>query len=175
MSKGGVYGGFIPFTFPGGTSWKFEKVMPGSSVEKQAASKQKEGSNKSPIAYVKEPVGLYFGLKKPKPGDRTDSNVKTKKLTINGITHEVKSAVKSGSTGKSRSVTVKFKTLQKIGGKEVASVNIAMPASFTMTNMIDFLTKGPKRAQIASIVSPEGNSWVYQSSSIKAATRRSNK
>jgi hypothetical protein len=163
-SKGGVYGSFVPFTFPGGTSWRFEKETPSSTEEKKASNKKKGGSNKSPIAYLKEPVGIFFGLKKVKPGDRTDSNIKTKKLTINGITHEVQSAVKSGSTGKGRSVTVKFKTRQKIGGKEVASVNIAMPASFTVTNMLDFLTKGPRKAQIASIVSPEGNSWVYQSS-----------
>ena len=163
MGKGGTLGGFIPFSFPGGTSWKFEKIGINATTEKKEAAKAKAGeSNKSPIAFVKEPIGLFFGLKKPSPGNRTKGSIKTRKLIINGVTHETQAASAEGSTGRSRSVTVKFTKLQTIGGKQVASVKIAMPSSYTMNNMLNFLTKGPKRAIIAAIVSNTGHSWVYE-------------
>jgi hypothetical protein len=161
MSKGGVLGGFVMCQFPNGTSWKYEKVSLNASTEVKEAAKRKDGSNKSPMAKVKEPVAKFFGIPLVVPAEMLKASIRTKKLNINGITHETKSAVKMGATGRSRSVTVKFKKLEKIGKKDVASVRVTMPYSYTMRDMITFLMQSNKSNSIAVIVSDKGNSWTF--------------
>jgi hypothetical protein len=161
MAKGGVYGSFVMCQFPNGSSWKYNKQDPGASEEVKALDKQKVGSNKSPMAKVKEPVAKYFSIPIVVPSEMLRASVRTKKLTINGVAHESKSAVKMGATGKSRSITVKFKKLTKIGGKDVASVKITMPYSYTMRDMITFIMQSNKSNNVAAIVSDKGNSWTF--------------
>jgi hypothetical protein len=161
MAKGGVYGSFVMCQFPNGSSWRYEKQEEGASVEVKALDKQKTGSNKSPMAKVKEPVAKYFSIPIVVPAEMLKASVRTKNLTINGVTHESKSAIKMGATGKSRSIAVKFKKLTKIGGKDVASVKITMPYSYTMRDMITFLMQSSVSNNIAAIVSDKGNSWTF--------------
>ena len=112
---------------------------------------------------VKEPVATYFNIKIVVPMEMVKASIKTKKLTINGVSHDSKSVTKMGATGRSRSVTVKFKKLTKIGGKDVASVKVTMPSSYTMRDMITFLMSSNKSNNIAAIVSDKGNSWTFSS------------
>jgi hypothetical protein len=163
MSKGGVYGGFVMCEFPNGSSWRYGKHPAGASEELKAMDKAKGGSNKSPMAKVKEPVAKYFGIPVVVPAEMLKKSVRTKKLTYNAQSHDSKSVVKMGATGKSRSVTVKFKKLAKIGGKSVASVKVTMPYSYTMGNMITFLMQSGVSNNIAAIVSDKGNSWTFGS------------
>jgi hypothetical protein len=161
MSKGGVYGSFVMCEFPNGSSWKYGKHPAGASEELKAMDKLKGGSNKSPMAKVKEPIAKYFGIQVVVPAEMLKKSIRTKKLTINGIAHDSKSAVKMGATGKSRSVTVKFKKLTKIGGKDVASVKVTMPYSYTMRDMITFIMQSTVSNNVAAIVSDKGNSWTF--------------
>ena len=161
MGKGGVFGGFVACKFEGGTSWRYHKPGKDDTAETVAASKLTTGSNKSKIAFIKEPIAKFFKIQIPTKTELNESSVKTKKLTINGITHVSKSVVKQGATGRSRSVTVRFKSLQTIGGKKVASVKLAMPSSYTMGDMLRFLQASDRASVIAAIVSDKGNSWTY--------------
>jgi hypothetical protein len=161
MSKGGVYGGFVMCHFENGTSWRYGKHPAGASEEIKAKDKSKGGTNKVEYAKVKEPVAKYFNIKIVVPMEMVKASIKTKKLTINGISHDSKSVTKMGATGRSRSVTVKFKKLTKIGGKDVASVKVTMPSSYTMRDMITFLMSSNKSNNIAAIVSDKGNSWTF--------------
>lgn len=161
MSKGGVYGGFVMCQFPNGTSWKYDKVAPNASAEVKEAAKRKDGSNKSPMAKVKSPVAKFFAIPIVVPMEMVKAAVRTKSLSINGQTHKTKSLATMGATGRSRSVIVKFKKLEKIGGKDVASVHVTMPYSYTMTDMITFLMSSGRSNSIAVIVSDKGNSWTF--------------
>jgi hypothetical protein len=171
MAKGGVYGGFVMCQFPNGTSWKYDKVALNASAEVKEMAKRKDGSNKSPMAKVKEPIAKFFAIPIVVPAEMLKASIRTKKLTINGITHETKSAVKMGATGRSRSVTVKFKSLQTIGKKKVASVKVTMPYSYTMRDMITFIMQSGKAGTVAAIVSDKGNSWTF-GTSYKDKTKR---
>ena len=161
MNKGGVFGGYIACKFEGGTSWKYQKDQKGDSAETVKKNKDEKGTNKSKIAFIKEPIAKFFGIAIPTKAELNELSVQTKTLTINGVTHQSKSVVRQGATGRSRSVTVKFKFLQNIGGKKVASVKLAMPSSYTMADMLRFLQNSSRSNVIAAIVSDKGNSWTY--------------
>jgi hypothetical protein len=175
---GGVLSDYVLCNFPNGTSWNFvssnrAKGASGAggqqvldlnvqAEETLAAQKKKTGSNKSPMAYVKEDIAKFFDIPRPTPAEVAKAMTRTKEIRINGEPHKIKSmATNMGSTGKSRSVTVKFKSLQNIGGKQVASVKIAMPASYTVGDMIRFLMESRKSNLIAAIVSPKGKAVTY--------------
>ncbi len=126
------------------------------------------------MAYVKEDIAKFFDIPRPTPAEVAKAMTRTKELTYNGEKHKVKAmATNMGSTGKSRSVTVRFKSLQNIGGKQVASVKIAMPASYTVGDMIRFLMESRKSNLIAAIVSPKGKSVTY-GNAFKRNKRRGN-
>ena len=72
-------------------------------------------------------------------------------------------------SGASRSVTIKFKKLEKIGGKDVASVKMAMPSSHTFGDMVTMLTSRTNASVIAAIVSPSGRTMTFQSAYNKKA------
>jgi hypothetical protein len=155
MSKGGVLGSFVMIQFKKGTAKTFEKVSEKGSEE------SKKGRTLSPVAYVKEPIAKFFGWAVITPADMLKMSTRTMKMTINGKTQDVTTNVSMGSTGASRSVTVRFKSLQNIGGKQVASVKIAMPTSHTFGNMVQEIMETNKSNTIAAIVSPEGKSMTF--------------
>jgi hypothetical protein len=162
MSKGGVLGGFVMCHFPNGTSWRYGKHPAGASEEVKAREKGgKDKTNKVEYAKVKEPIAKFFAIPIVVPAEMLKASIRTKKLTINGVTHESSSAVKMGATGRSRSVTVKFKSLQTIGKKKVASVRVTMPSSYTMKDMITFIMQSGRAGTVAAIVSDKGNSWTF--------------
>jgi hypothetical protein len=172
---GGIRSGYVMCDFPDGTSWKYgltqaERAKAGTnagvlSEEKRELNKKKDGtsSNKSPMAYVKEPIAKYFQIPIATPEKMQKVMLRTKSLTFEGEVHKTTSlATNMGATGASRSVTVKFKKLTNIGGKQVASVKIAMPYSYTVGNMVKFLLARPAvAANIAQIVSPSGKAMRY--------------
>jgi hypothetical protein len=155
QGKGGVLGSFVMIEFKKGTAKTFEKTSEKSSEE------SKKGRKLSPVAYVKEPIAKFFGWQVVTPADMLRLATRTMKMTINGKTQDVKTTVSMGTTGASRSVTVKFKALQNIGGKQVASVKIAMPTSHTFGNMVQEIMESPKSSFIAAIVSPDGKSMIF--------------
>ena len=161
MNKGGVFGGYVACKFEGGTSWKYKKTDAADAKETVKENNQKGGSNKSPIAFIKEPIAKFFGIAIPTKSELNEMSSITKTLTFNGVTRESKGVARQGATGRSRSVTVRFKGLQNIGGKKVASVKLAMPSSYTMGDMLRFLEKSNRSNIIAAIVSDKGNSWTY--------------
>lgn len=156
MGKGGVYGSFVTCKLKKGTSKRFNA----DGSEKKAVAVDQ--FVKSPMVYIKEPIAKYFGFEIVLPDDLLEARTKEVKTTINGKKTTVKTMVSMGSTGASRSVAVKFKKLTKIGGKDVASVKVAMPSSHTFGDMVqEIMTKTEVVSNIAIIVSPEGKSMVF--------------
>jgi hypothetical protein len=158
QGKGGVYGSFVMCHLKKGTSKRYGKDG--------VAIKPKDGatSSKSPMVYIKAPVAKYFGFEIVLPDDLLKMRTKKVKTIINGKEQEVTTMVSMGSTGASRSITVKFKKLTNIGGKDVASVKIAMPSSHTFGNMVqEIMTKTNVVSNIAAIVSNEGKSMAFDS------------
>jgi hypothetical protein len=168
---GGIRSDYVMCEFPDGTSWKFgnkeaAKTTPTAagtnegviSEEKKSLSNKKTGSNKSPMAYVKEAVAKYFELPIVTPEKMLKAMVRTKNLKYEGEDRKTVSlATNMGATGASRSMTVMFKKLTNIGGKSVASVKVAMPASYTVGDMVKLLMARPTTAaNIAQLVSPSG-------------------
>jgi hypothetical protein len=156
MAKGGAYGGFVMCHLKKGTSKKY--AADGTEVKPIGDAK----SPKSPMVYIKSSVAKYFGFEKVLPDDLL--KMRTKKVTtkIQGKSVTVDRMVSMGSTGASRSVTVKFRKLTKIGGKDLASVKVAMPSSHTFANMVqEIMTKTSVVGNIAAIVSPDGKSMTY--------------
>jgi hypothetical protein len=153
QGKGGVYGSFVMVHLEKGTSQRYKQNG------KREKPKGDEKSVKSPMVYVKEPIAKYFGFKIVDIQVMMEKRTKIVKTKINGQDVATKTLVSMGATGASRSVTVKFKKLTKIGGKDVASVKIAMPSSHTFRDMVMELTlKTDIVSNIAAIVSPEGKS-----------------
>jgi hypothetical protein len=169
MRKGGVLGAFVMCSFAGGTRQRFdkepEKGPNGGKAAKEtvAAMKDKKKSPMSPMVYVKEPVAKFFGFTEMTGADMIRQTSKTYDLTINGQTKEVSSLANMGATGASRSVTVKFTALQTINKKQVASVKIAMPSSYTYRDMVRMLMETKQSGKIAAIVSPAGRSLTFKS------------
>jgi hypothetical protein len=161
--KGGIRSDFVMVNFPGGTSWRYGKHPAGASEEIKAMDKAKGGSNKLPYAKVKKAVALFFNMPIATMEDMLKASTRTKNLTYNAITHKSTSLANVGATGKGRVVRVNFKKVQTIGKKKVASINIPMPPSYTMGNMIKYLMSSTKGATIASVISPAGKSWVFDS------------
>jgi hypothetical protein len=161
MSKGGIKSSYVMCHFLNGTSWKFGKHPAGASEEIKAKDKSKGGTNKIEYAKVKEEVAKYFGLRIATAAEMLKESTRTRTLKVGETTHQVKSAVKMGATGASRSVTVKFKKLTKIGGKDVASCKITMPSAYTMRDMITFVMQSSVSNNVAAIVSDKGNSWTF--------------
>jgi hypothetical protein len=160
MGKGGVFGAFVMVKFTKGTSQEYPlegKKAKGATATPTAKSK------KSPMAYVKEPIAKYFGLTEVTPADMIKESTKKVQTTINGKPAEITTLVSMGATGASRSITVKFTKLVSIGGKNVASVKIAMPTSHTFGNMVQEIMETKASGNIAAIVSPEGRSMVFKS------------
>jgi hypothetical protein len=156
MGKGGVYGSFVMCHLKKGTSKRYDPD--GTEM------KPKEGlqSMKSPMVYIKDPIAKYFGFEVVLPDDLLKMRTKEVTTKINGKDVQVKTMVSMGSTGASRSVTVKFKKLTKIGGKDVASVKIAIPSSHTFGNMVqEIMTKTGVVSNIAAIVSDSGKSMTF--------------
>jgi hypothetical protein len=156
QGKGGVYGGFVMCHLKKGTSQKYDKA--GVAVKPVGGAK----SPRSPMVYIKDPIAKYFGFETVQPDDLLKMRTKKVKTIINGKEQTVDTMVSMGATGASRSVTVKFKKLTRIGGKDVASVKIAMPSSHTFGNMVqEIMTKAEVVSNIASIVSAEGKSMTF--------------
>ncbi len=163
--KGGVYGSFVMVKLTLGKSKSFpmEGGLRGKRATDKAVANGKEvKSDKSPMVYMKEPIAKYFGFKEMTPADMVREMTRKVTTTINGKVAEVTSMVKQGATGAGRSVTVKFTKLVKIGGKDVASVKIAMPSSHTYGNMVQEIMESKASGDIAAIVSPEGSSTTFR-------------
>lgn len=156
MAKGGVYGSFVMVKFTKGTSKEYPSEKEGSSATDVAKYK------KSPMAYVKQPIAKYFGFTEITPADMIKESTRQVKTTINGKPRTVTTLVKMGSTGASRSVTVKFTKRVTIGGKDVGSIKIAMPTSHTFGNMVQEIMESKNSGDVAVIVSPEGRSMVFK-------------
>jgi hypothetical protein len=154
MGKGGVYGSYVLCEFKGGTS----KEYPAKEGPKEKNAKNK----KSPMVYIKGPVADFFGWESLTKKDMIKAMTRTVTTTINGKEQQVSKVVNMGTTGASRSVTVKFTKLEKINGKDVASVKLAMPTSYTFGDMIQKILESNKgTANIAAIVSPDGSSKTF--------------
>ena len=171
QGKGGVYGGFVMVRLPGGTS-KFYGAKKRGKLSASAAAvadAKAKPSVKSDVAYIKEPIAKFFGFAIATPKEIVEGTLKDVATTINGTAVTRKVLTNEGATGASRSVTVKFKKLEKIGGKDVASVKIAMPSSHTFGDMVTMLTSRTNASVIAAIVSPSGRSMTFQSAYNKKA------
>lgn len=170
QGKGGVYGSFVMVKFTKGTSQEFPLVAAATGA-KAAATTAK--SKKSAMAYIKEPIAKYFGFTEVTPADMIKESTKTVETKINGKDATVKVMVNMGATGASRSVTIKFTKLVKIGGKDVASVKMAMPSSHTFGNMVQEIMESKASGDIAAIVSPVGRSMVFKTPyNSKTASRK---
>jgi hypothetical protein len=168
MAKGGVYGSFVMCHLKKGASKRYKED--GTEI------KPKDGLNsiKSPMVYIKEPIAKYFGFDVVLPDDLLKMRTKEVKTKINGKEAKVNTMVSMGATGASRSLTVKFKKLTKIGGKDMASVKIAIPSSHTYGNMVqEIMTKTGVVSNIAAIVSDSGKSMTFGTA--YNATRKNNK
>jgi hypothetical protein len=156
QGKGGVFGSFVMVKFTKGKSKRFDaegkekKVLAGST------------SAKSHIAYVKEPIAKYFGFTEITPADMIKESTREVKTKVNGKDVTLSTMVNQGATGASRSVTVKFTKLVKIGGKDVASIKIAMPSSHTFGNMVQEIMESKTSGDVAAIVSPVGRSMIFK-------------
>ena len=156
QGKGGVYGSFVMVDFKKGTSKRFDK----DGAEK--AHIPGTGSHKPSVAYVKEPIAAYFGFTQITPADMIKKSSRTVTTTINGKEQKLTTTANMGATGASRSVTVKFTKLVKIGGKDVASIKIAMPSSHTFSNMVQEIMESKSSGDIAAIISPVGRSMIFK-------------
>jgi hypothetical protein len=157
QGKGGVYGSFVMVKLEKGTSKEFP--LKGAEANATTAGKYK----KSPLVYIKAPVAKYFGWKEITQADMLRTMVRKVETMINGKKETVEKMVPQGSTGASRSVTVKFTKLVNIGGKEVASINIAMPTSHTFANMVQEIMESKQGTEaVAAIVSPDGKSMTFK-------------
>ena len=162
QGKGGVYGGFIMVALKGGTSQRHplngqKALAPAGGVPGGASA-----SPKSNLVFIKEPIAKFFGFEILTPQDMVKASLKEVSTKINGETVKKKTMVNQGATGASRSITVKFKKLEKIGGKEVASVKIAMPSSHTFGDMVQTMMSRTNNSVIAAIVSPTGRTMTFQ-------------
>ncbi len=156
MGKGGVYGSFVMVNFTKGTSKRF---MEDGKVKPVIAG---TGSSKPSVAWVKEPIAVFFGFTQITAADMLKKASRQVKTKINGKEQTITTQVSMGATGASRSVTVKFTKLVTIGGKQVASVKIAMPSSHTFSNMVQEIMESKNAGDIAAIVSPEGQSMTFK-------------
>jgi hypothetical protein len=157
QGKGGVYGSFVMVKLTKGTSKEFP--LAGDKKDKTTGTGK---SRKSPMAYIKEPIAKFFGFPEVTPADMIKESTKQVKTKINGKEETVTSMVNMGATGASRSVTVKFAKLVKIGGKDVASVKIAMPSSHTFGNMVQEIMESKSAGDVAAIVSPVGRTMTFK-------------
>jgi hypothetical protein len=171
QGKGGVYGGFVLVKLDGGTSQIYGDKKRGklSASAAAAADAKSKPSVKSNVAYIKEPIAKFFGFAIATPKEIVDHSLREVKTTIAGKEVTRKTLVNEGATGASRSVTIKFKKLEKIGGKDVASVKMAMPSSHTFGDMVTMLTSRTNASVIAAIVSPSGRTMTFQSAYNKKA------
>jgi hypothetical protein len=157
MSKGGVYGSFVMCELKKGTSKRYK--IGGSTA---TATTKTEANKKSPVVWIKEPIAKYFGFSEITPADMLRMSTKKINTKINGTAETVKKMVTMGSTGAGRSVTVKFTKLVKIGGKDMASIKIAMPTSHTFRDMVQEIMEAKTSGDVAAIVSPEGRSMTFK-------------
>jgi hypothetical protein len=155
-STGGVYGSFVMVKFTKGTSKRFD------SEGKEKTHISGTTSAKSPIAWVKSPIAKYFGFTEITAADMLKLATKEVKTKVNGKDVTLKTMVSMGATGASRSVTVKFTKLVKIGGKSVASINIAMPSSHTFSNMVQEIMESKTSGDVAAIVSSDGKAMTFK-------------
>jgi hypothetical protein len=161
QGKGGVYGSFVMLALKGGTSKRYggtaQKALPPAG-----GTDAKAESPKSNLVFVKEPIAKFFGFEIAVPMDVVRSSMKdvTTKISGQSVTRKVMS--NQGATGASRSVTIKFAALQKIGGKDVASVKMAMPSSHTFGDMVQLLMTRTNASVIAQIVSPTGRAMTFK-------------
>ncbi len=157
--KGGVYGSYVLVKFMKGTSKRYRDKGAKGGAEVSAA--KDKASSKSPLAYVKEPIAKFFGFPTSSPTDLLAASTKLVKTRINGTDKTVKVLGKSGATGAGRSVTVRFKRLETIGGKSVASVKIAVPSSHIFGNMVDEIINSTAAPKVAQIVSYSGRKLTF--------------
>lgn len=159
MAKGGVYGSFVMVQLEKGTSKEFPLNKKADATDTTKPGKYK----KSPLVYIKAPIAKFFGWKEITQADMLRTMVKEVKTKINGQDVTVTKMVPQGATGAGRAVTVKFTTLVDIGGKKVASINIAMPTSHTFANMVQEIMESKQGTNnIAAIVSPAGKSMTFK-------------
>ena len=168
QGKGGVYGSFVMVKLKKGSSKRFDD----KGAEKEVIPGYK--SSKSHMVYIKEPIAKFFGFDQVTPADMLKDFTKVVKTKVNGKAVELKTMVSQGATGAGRSVTVKFTKLVKIGGKDVASIKVAMPSSHTFGNMVQEIMESKSSGDIAAIVSPEGRSMTFKTPYNKKA-RKANK
>jgi hypothetical protein len=162
QGKGGVYGSFVMVRLKKGNSTRYANDPAKAKVSKAKLTGEGIGtSDKCPIVYIKDPIAKFFGFEIINPMDMVRLMTKEITTTINGKPATVNKLVSMGATGASRSVTVKFKSLQNIGGKQVASVKVAMPSSHRYSDMLQELMAGPKSNLIAQVVSPEGKAMSF--------------
>jgi hypothetical protein len=164
QGKGGVYGGFVMVALKGGTSQRYSlKAKEGQKALPPAGGVSAGGaSSKSNLVMVKEPIAKFFGFEIAVPMDVVRSSLKDVATKINGNPVTRKVMVNQGATGAGRSLTIKFKKLEKIGGKEVASVKMAIPSSHTFGDMVQVLMTRTNASSIAAIVSPSGRTMTFQ-------------
>jgi hypothetical protein len=156
MGKGGTYGSFVMVNMTKGTSKNFKM---GKGVQGKADAK---AYKKPSVVWIKEPIAKYFGFTEITPADMIKMSTKEIDTKINGKVAKVTTMVNMGATGAGRSVTVKFTKLTKIGGKDVASVKIAMPTSHTFANIVQEIMESKNAGDVAAIVSPEGRSMTFK-------------
>jgi hypothetical protein len=156
MGKGGVYGSFVMVKLTKGTSKSFKT---GKGVQGKIDAK---AFKKPSVCWIKEPIAKYFGFSEITPADMIKESTRIVNTKINGKAVTVTTMVNMGATGASRSVTVRFTKLVRIGGKDVASIKIAMPTSHTFANIVQEIMESKTSGDVAAIVSPEGRSMTFK-------------
>jgi DNA-binding protein YbaB len=175
QGKGGVYGSFVMVRLKQGNSMQYPMDEAKKKTSKATVTSATGGkSTKCPVTKMKEPVAKYFGFEIIIPKDMVLLATKEVTTKINGKEQKINKLVSMGSTGASRSITVVFKALQTIGGKQVASVKIPMPSSHTFGNMVQELMEGTKSNSIAQIISPAGKAMTFGTSYSSTKKKRAN-
>jgi hypothetical protein len=163
QGKGGVYGSFVMVRLAKGNSKQYPMEGKTEKTGKGTVSGVDKGnSTRCPITKMKDPIAKFFGFEIIQPMDMVRLATQTVETTINGKKQTVSKLTKMGTTGASRSITVKFTALQTIGGKQVASVKVAMPSSHTFKDMVTELMSGSQTGVIAQIVSPSGSTMSFK-------------
>jgi hypothetical protein len=176
QGKGGVYGSFVMVRLAQGNSKQYPMDADKTKNSKAAVGGADKGtSTKCPVTKMKEPVAKHFGFEIMTPKSMVLLSTKPVTTKINGKVETVNKLVSMGSTGASRSITVVFKALTNIGGKEVASVKIPMPSSHTFGDMVKEIMEGARSNSIAQIISPAGKAMTFGTSYSSTKKKKANK
>jgi hypothetical protein len=175
QGKGGVYGSFVMVRMKRGNSMQYPLDAAKTKTSKATVTGEGIGkSTKCPVTKMKEPVAKFFGLEIIIPKDMILLATKPVTTKINGKEQTINKLVSMGSTGASRSITIVFKALQTIGGKQVASVKMPMPSSHRFSDMLQELMEGTKANLIAQVISPEGKAMTFGTSYSSSKKKKAN-